>query len=273
VGVVLALATLLVGCTSAEPEEPAPSATTSAAPPPTATPVPAPKNGRCHRISYDQALAPTPTEASVPCGQPHTAQTFEIGTIDAVVDGHLLAVDSRRVQQQVAAACPEALTGFLGADEEAMRLSMVRSVWFTPTLEESAAGADWYRCDAVAVAADGRLASLRGSLADALSTPERATPYAMCGTAEPGTAGFRRVMCREQHSWRAISTIDLGGDSGAGAAYPGEATLRDAGSACEEEAQGLADDALNFEWGYEWPTKQQWAAGQHYGICWAPDAG
>jgi len=32
----------------------------------------------------------------------------------------------------------------------------------------------------------------------------------------------------------------------------------------------VADDPLNYRWGYEWPTEQQWQAGQHYGICWAP---
>ncbi len=33
----------------------------------------------------------------------------------------------------------------------------------------------------------------------------------------------------------------------------------------------MADDALNFQWGYEWPTEKQWDDGQTYGRCWAPD--
>ena len=33
----------------------------------------------------------------------------------------------------------------------------------------------------------------------------------------------------------------------------------------------MAEDALDYEWGYEWPTAEQWAAGQTYGRCWAPD--
>ena len=33
----------------------------------------------------------------------------------------------------------------------------------------------------------------------------------------------------------------------------------------------VAEDALDYEWGYEWPTADQWAAGQNYGRCWAPE--
>ena len=32
----------------------------------------------------------------------------------------------------------------------------------------------------------------------------------------------------------------------------------------------VAEDALDYEWGYEWPTADQWAARQTYGRCWAP---
>ena len=27
---------------------------------------------------------------------------------------------------------------------------------------------------------------------------------------------------------------------------------------------------LEFSYGWEWPTRRQWAAGQRYGYCWAP---
>ena len=38
-----------------------------------------------------------------------------------------------------------------------------------------------------------------------------------------------------------------------------------------EAARAIASDALDYEWGYEWPTKEQWQAGQTFGRCWAPD--
>ena len=39
---------------------------------------------------------------------------------------------------------------------------------------------------------------------------------------------------------------------------------------CRGAARADAPDPLDFQWGYEWPTAEQWANGQTYGICWAP---
>jgi hypothetical protein len=35
-------------------------------------------------------------------------------------------------------------------------------------------------------------------------------------------------------------------------------------------AAGSADDPLDFTWSQESPTREQWDAGQRYGICWVP---
>jgi len=76
------------------------------------------------------------------------------------------------------------------------------------------------------------------------------------------------VLCREEHSWRAIEIVDLKGKD-----YPGENRVRAAGHGpCEDAGREVAEDALDYEWGYEWPTADQWAAGQTYGRCWAPEA-
>jgi hypothetical protein len=131
-------------------------------------------------------------------------------------------------------------------------------------VQASDQGADWFRCDVIAVAGDQQLAPLDGSLKGALRGSS--DDYAMCGTAEPGTKGFQRVLCRERHSWRALRTVDLGKGS-----YPGASAAKAAGQKpCQQAGRGVAKDALDYKWGYEWPTAQQWAAGQTYGICWAP---
>ena len=193
--------------------------------------------------------------------------TYHVGTIDAVVDGHLLAVDSRRVQAQVSADCPRRLPRFVGGTPEDLRLSMLRAVWFTPTLEESDAGADWYRCDVIAVAVAGELARLTGPLEGVLSRAEGRDRYGMCGTAEPGTAGSPGSSAPDRTP---------GGRSGPsvspGARYPGVQRVRAAGETpCEAAARARRVRPLNFRWGYEWPTAKQWEAGQHHGLCWAPD--
>ncbi len=247
--------------------------------PPTARPAPRPAPRACYRLDIETAVAPTSTAPAVPCTRPHTSVTYAVGTLDTVVGGHLLAVDSRRVRAQPARACPPLLAPFLGGTVDDLRLSMLRAVWFTPTVEESDAGAEWFRCDVIALAGQDRLAPLGGAgagagvgaMAGLLDRPE-AERLAMCGTAEPGRPDFARVTCASTHSWRAVRVIPLAATSGDDGAYPGEGVARDAGRVtCKDVGERAANDKLNFSWGYEWPSAEQWSAGQTYGRCWIPD--
>ena len=276
----LALGAVLVltGCTSDGDAEPAADADPTTAPATSAAPAPAPPPavpvpGSCFRISYDEAVAPTNEDTALPCTEGHTSQTFAVGSLDLEVNGHLLAIDSDFVQTQVAKRCPRRLAPYLGANPKQLRLTMLRPVWFTPTLAESDAGAGWYRCDVIAVTGDSKLAKLDSDLSRALKDPDVRAAYGMCGTAQPGTEEFSHVLCREDHSWRAISVVDLGRSSKDGV-YPGVKAVRRAGEdgTCADAAREVAVDALDYQWGYEWPTADQWTAGQTYGRCWAPDA-
>jgi hypothetical protein len=268
---------LTTGCSSpsdpsAQSAPPTSSAPSSAVDSPTATPtparaVPSPRNHACYAYGYRMAVAPVAHGAPVPCSHAHTAITFDVGDLDTVVDGHLVSVDSDRVQAQVAEACPKAFDRFVGGSAEAQRLTMLRPVWFTPSLQQSDHGANWYRCDAVAIAADQELAPLTGRLRGVLTRPLASARFAMCGTAEPGTPAFQRVICAHAHAWRALSTIDVPGRR-----YPGVDKAKAAGQqVCQDRAAAASDDPLSYRWGYEWPTAEEWRAGQHYGICWAPD--
>jgi hypothetical protein len=269
----LALTIAATGCTgggedAAGPSaSPTPSESSPSSKPPVAKPPPAPPERACYRMAYAQALAPTTAAGSVKCTQPHTSVTYDVGTISAVVDGHLLAIDSDRVQAQVAGTCPRRLPAFLGGTADDLHLSMLRSVWFTPTVEDSDAGADWFRCDVIAVAGNDSLAQLKPGMGGVLGTEAGRDQFGMCGTAQPGTEDFARVICSRAHSWRAIQVVHFSEDR-----YPGPAAAREAGQApCEDAGRGAASDALDYTWGYEWPTKEQWDGGQHYGLCWVPD--
>jgi hypothetical protein len=268
----LLLATgLVAGCSAdGDPGGDAPPAPATSSPTDSPTRTrpapPPPRDGTCHRLGYAEAVAPTAPSSDVDCAGDHTSQTFHVGTLDRTVGGHLLAVDARRLQDRAAEECPSRLAGFVGGTEEQRRLSMLRAVWFTPTVEQSDRGADWLRCDAIAVAAPEELLPLTGPLGGVLDTEAGRERYGMCGTAEPGTSGFRRVACGTDHTWRAVRTVALpAGD------YPGEEAAQSAGEGpCTDAARAVADDPLDFRWGYEWPSTEQWAAGQTYGICWAP---
>ncbi|HEX5090042.1 MAG TPA: septum formation family protein [Nocardioides sp.] len=264
----------LAGCDDDHKQEPAPAQGPTTTPTPVVAPPPppAPRIGECYRLSYDEALAPTNTDSPVPCDKGHTSQTFAVGQLNLISNGHLLAVDSDAVQKQVAKRCPAQLGSYVGGTEAQRRLSLLRPVWFTPTVEQSDAGASWYRCDVIAVTGDNAVAKVDHKFAGALKEPAGRAEFAMCATAQPGTPQFSRVLCGEDHTWKAISVVDLADKARKKGVYPGEDTVRNAGQdACQEAARAIASDALDYEWGYEWPTKDQWKAGQTYGRCWSPD--
>ena len=212
-------------------------------------------------------MAPTTRQDQVACDREHTAVTFAVGQLDTVVDGHLVTVDSERIRDQVADTCPRSFAQHVGGTLEQQRLSMLRPVGFTPTVEQSDRGASWYRCDAVAVARDNALAPLSGGVEGVLATEAGRDRYGLCATAGPGEDDFRTVICSSAHSWRAVRTVPFSGED-----YPGTAVVREAGTRpCREAGRSAAGDALDFRWGYEWPTAERWRDGRTYGICWVPD--
>jgi hypothetical protein len=274
---VVVLAVLLAGCTSSPSSSDRPSSDTSAAAGSSAAAsssappvVPAaPKAAACYRLTPAQLTQPTNDSDPVGCTSPHNARTIFVGRLDTVVDGHSVAVDSTRVQRQLSTTCPRKLAAYVGGSPATRDLSRLNVVWYSPSLEQSDAGADWFRCDVVAFGREQQLASLPGGrrLRGVLSRPGSLDTYGLCGTAAPGAPGFERVICRRTHSWRAFATIALPG----GRVYPGTAAVRKAGNDdCRAQARARSSDSLKFRYGWEWPTREQWLAGQHFGYCWVP---
>ena len=246
---------------SAPPESPPPSAPESSE---EEGPPPAPVVGECHRLTWDKAIAPVVEAPTVPCRRTHTSQTYAVGRLSLASDDERLSVDDPTVQDKPAEACPLRLPAHLGVSPRELRLTMARPVWFTPTLEEADAGANWFRCDVVVLATTERLLRLpprtkgRGAADD----------FAMCASGRPGTPAFSRVACVDDHSWRAVTTVDLAG----GKRLPSvKALTSQMTSTCRDTARSRADDPLDLTWSEELPTKEQWRAGRRYGICWVPD--
>ena len=83
----------------------------------------------------------------------------------------------------------------------------------------------------------------------------------------PAPTTSPRVACALPHSWVAVSTITIEGDE----RYPGVAAVREAGDdTCADRVRSANDFLLEYRYGWEWPTREQWRSGQRYGICWAP---
>lgn len=205
----------------------------------------------------------------MPCGEPHTSITYRTGQLDLVEDGHLLAVDSRAARARLAAACEPRLARYLGGSTSAVRLSRFESVWFGPSLEQADQGATWYRCDVVLVRSEGDLLRLPRSVHGALAGSGGLARYGTCGTAAPDARKFRRVVCSERHSWRAIDVIGIDSE----AKYLGTRADAAGDSACKASAEARAKGALRYSWSFEWPTRQQWGDGVRHGLCWVPDRG
>ena len=283
--VLLVAAALLTGCTGGSPSgssstrspggsttastspSSASSPSSSAAAPSIALPAPPPPDA-CYWLTPPQLTQATNGSAPVSCRGPHTARTIFVGRLDTVVDGHAVAVDSARVQRQLATTCPRRLAAYVGGSPATRALSRFNVVWYSPSLDQSDRGADWFRCDLIAFGRGQLLAELpAATLRGVLQRPAALADYGLCGTAAPGAPGFERVICGRPHSWRALSTVPLAG----GRSYPGVATVRRAGDAdCRARARAQASDSLKFSYGWEWPTGDQWRAGQHYGYCWVP---
>ena len=239
---------------------------TNAAPPPAA-----PSEGACYRLSRDQLTRSSNDSAAVPCTARHTARTIYVGHLDTVVHGHSVAVGSDVVRRQLASTCSRKLASYLGGSKSTRHLSRFNVVWFSPTPAQSDRGAAWFRCDVIAFARADALLDLPESagrkLKGVLDRPGALDTYGLCGTATPGSRGFERVACAKKHSWKAVDTIPLNG----GRAYPGVAVVRKAGdAACKAKARARAADTLKFKYGWEWPTREQWSSGQHFGYCWVP---
>jgi hypothetical protein len=236
---------------------PTPTPTETIAP----TPPKPPKVRTCYRLGYAAALAPTHARKVVPCTGPHTAMTFFVGQYDKS-----LPVDGDQVHQLEATACPRRFAAFVGGTPDDRRLSMLRTVWFTPTVEQAAAGGHWFECVAIALRDDAHLALLQGAVEGVLDRSDGRDDYALCGSAEPGTDGFEQRICAAPHSWVALRTVLF--DPGP---YPGTDHVQSAGQQpCKDAGANASSDPLNYRWSYQWPTLQQWKDGRTYGVCWAP---
>ncbi|WP_148046035.1 septum formation family protein [Nocardioides marmoriginsengisoli] len=260
--VLLVASFALAGCRSDSPgAAPADPGT------PTAAPAAAPRVGACYRLDVAAALEATNSARPVGCSQRHNAVTLMVGTIDPVVDGHLLAIDAAPVQRQIAARCRAAVDDHVGGSTETQRLSRVQAVWFSPTLADSDRGALWFRCDLVISGTATAFSDLPRKTRGLLDRSGALDRYGTCGTAAPGTAGFTRVLCSAKHAWRARATIALPAKAG----YLGKAAGKAADSACRDVEARRATTSLRLRWSFEWPTKTQWQAGQRHGLCWTPD--
>ncbi len=223
--------------------------------------------GECHQLDVDELLGSADQQPAVACSEKHTTETVHVGTFKAAAADDPKALTGDKANRRAAQTCQKEAASYLGADQRQLRLTRVSVFWFVPLPQEVDAGADWLRCDVVVFERGNDLMQLPRTLKGALSKNAATGRYGLCGSARPGAKDFERVVCSKKHTWRAISTIPISG----GKRYPGTKTVRAAGKdTCQSRARAAQGNALQYGYGWEWPTKEQWQAGQRFGYCWAP---
>lgn len=225
--------------------------------------VTAPEVGACRVLTPDDVAQPSNATRTVDCSEPHTAQTFDVGTLperfaDAAWDDPALGAFAYRT-------CSDGFADFVGGDESLAMRSVVSWAWFRPSETAWDDGARWYRCDVVGGGDQSeRYVDLpqdaRGLLAGRV-------PDAWMVCAEGPTVSSARVPCSEPHAWRAVSTIKLGEPEDP---YPGdrvvEVRTRDF---CDQSVGALLDYPLSYDFAYTWFHEAEWDVGNRRSVCWA----
>lgn len=222
-----------------------------------------PRLGTCRVLDVGDLEAASNSSAVVDCAQPHTAQTFAVGTLpESTGPGY----DDNGHGRFVYDTCEKAFGEFLGADESTVLRSRLSWSWFRPSENGWERGARWYRCDVVGGPAEAT--ELRDLPADAkgLFSADYPDAWMTCALGETAEQG-NKVACDAAHDWRAVTSVKLGEP---GSAYPGdrivEVRSRDY---CRDSVRGWLGYPPDFDFGYTYFRQDRWDGGNRRAICWA----
>ena len=244
---------------SAAPETPTseePPGTDAAAP---SAPEPTPAVGDCHGPVDTRIIdAPTDTRDVVPCTGPHGMETFYVGEMDPSVTTWPGDQNDDAFGAEVNQACSTQHQQYLGLDPDAApnlppdRLQVY--AYFIPTKTDFAAGARWFRCDALVAPVDSDPTTITGTLKDVYAKSLPAA-YRLCGASLGRTAG-----CDDKHQIEYLASVALPDL----ADYPAQRDDLRVTAACRIPlltALGLTEERTDLAFGYLLPSKEQWDEG------------
>lgn len=223
-----------------------------------------PELGTCHRLTPDDVAAPSPPPDSlVECAEPHTAQTYAVGTLPDELGSDY---DDPALGRWMFPRCERAFQRFIGADESLAMRVQLSWAWFRPSEEAWADGARWYRCDLVGGPADATDYRELPETAEGLFSQRPPEEWLTCARGEE-VASADRVPCSEEHDWRAVTTIRVGRDDDE---YPGDRTVQvTSRDFCSDSVAAWKNYPVEYEFGFTWFREAEWQAGNRRSICWA----
>lgn len=223
-----------------------------------------PAMGACRNLEPEDVEQASNATKTVPCEEPHTAETFAVGPLPERFDD--AAYDDKALSRFAYQRCGEAFEAFLGADESLVMRTLVSWAWFRPSEAAWDEGARWYRCDVVGGGEGSEEYVELPTSAKNLLTGHPDDKWMVCADG-PTVAEAPKVPCSEPHTWRAVTTIKVGLETDS---YPGdrmvEVTTRDY---CSQSVGAWMDYPLDYDYGYTFFHKAEWQAGNRRSVCWA----
>jgi Septum formation len=269
--VVILLAGLAIaGCraddaSDAADDPPSTSAESSTRPPKPSEPKP--REGSCHDLSAAQVSRAHDKQRSIRCRKPHTTQTFYVGRFELATFGDE-APDTAAVAEFVTPKCSRHFKRWVGGDRQLRTLTRAHPVWFVPSLRDIRLGARWFRCDVVVAQSETRLAELPRDTEGMLDSESALDDYGLCSRGSPERRRSKTVTCDRPHSWRAFEVIRVKGHKSDD--YPSRKKLRKTATRCLDRARRELEYPLEWKYGWQPPTRTQWASDIRWGICWVP---
>lgn len=224
----------------------------------------APDNLVCRMLTPGDVELTSNATATVPCSEPHTAQTFLVGDLPADLED--AAYDDPALGAFAFRACTEEFMAFTGGDESQVMRAAVSWAWFRPSQDAWDAGARWYRCDIVGGGPQSSSYVLLPDDARQLLYGRPEDEWLACAVGDK-FAGSTKVPCSEKHDWRAVTTIKLGEPEDP---YPGDraAQVRTR-DFCSDSVGAWLGYPVEYDFAYTWFHEAEWTAGNRRSVCWA----
>lgn len=228
-----------------------------------------PAKGACRLLTAEDIEQASNETEPVDCKDKHTAETFAVGDFPADIAGGVAGerIDDRALGAHVFESCETKFRRFLGGNESLVMRATVTWAWFRPSQDAWDAGARWWRCDVVGGGEESTdLVDLpRTTKGILLGRPH--DRWMACVDGPSVAEGSAKVACSEQHTWRAVTTIVLGGGD---EKYPGDdvvaARTRDF---CSKSVGAWLNYPVEHEFGYTFFHEAEWKAGNRRSVCWA----
>lgn len=225
----------------------------------------APENGLCRMLGAADIREPVNDTAPVDCAEPHTAETFLVGTFTGKAAA--ATIDDTALGAYVYDTCQTRFMEFLGATESLAMRSTVTWAWFRPSEKGWEEGARWFRCDVIGGGEQSQAFVPLPETAEGLLLGMPDDRWMVCATGA-SVSGSTKVPCSEPHDWRAISTVVLGK---AKDPYPGdrEVEVKTRDFCSDQVGAYLNYPVTDYDFGFTWFHEGEWEAGNRRSICWA----